>query len=69
MKYIMTEDGPIIFPITMVHSEMAQSICKPVTSAGFCDITCNRVYGRSISLELRPDIHDLQDIQFHAGIK
>lgn len=69
MKYIMTEEGPIIFPVIMKHSDVTRKINKPITSAGFCDVSCNKVFGYSKSLELSHKPDDLEYIQFHASLK
>lgn len=60
-KYIMTENGPIIFPRTMNHSDFAEY--NPV-SAGFVRIIVNdgeykfHCYGDSVTLQLRSKLED-----------
>ena len=68
-KYIITERGlPILFGKANTHSEFVDF--KPV-SAGFCTIKYNtesckfeaECFGESVSLKLKADPQDKQDIE------
>lgn len=59
-KYIVTEQGAIIFPESVTHSQAVNRNDIKVMSAGFCKVTfkCNALpvvecYGESASLGIR----------------
>ncbi len=60
MKYIITENGPVIFDVRYAHNEIAGRMHP--TSAGFVQFEVQRgeilakCYGKSISLNLKPDL-------------
>lgn len=57
MKYIITANGPVIFPQTLIHADVAKDLA-PVISAGFFlwkksgekKLIC---YGESVSLNIK----------------
>jgi hypothetical protein len=63
LKYVMGVYGPVIFPETYTHSDIAEGIRGEIKSAGFLFITYDRSgerfesypHGESISLSLRSD--------------
>lgn len=67
-KYVMTDRGVIIFPDTFLHSEFSKF--KPL-SAGLVIIDEDyvKVYGESISLNLKPNKGDEEIILSSLGIK
>ncbi len=73
VKYLIYDNGvvadtPIIFPVWITHSEMAQNVALPgkVVSAGFVEIygdhgqaKCS-TYGESVSMKLKPGENDAE---------
>jgi hypothetical protein len=70
LKYVMGPYGPVIFPETYVHSDIAKGISGPIKSAGFLYIDWNekeqrlesKPFGESTSLELKSDPDDNKKI-------
>jgi len=63
LKYVMTQNGPILFPGSFVHADFKEFA---PTSAGFVEIGRDGsvyTYGQSASLKLRPDSQDELRIQ------
>lgn len=63
LKYVMGVYGPVIFPETYTHSDIAKGVIGEIKSAGFLFIAYDeskdrfksRPHGESISLGLRSD--------------
>jgi hypothetical protein len=67
LKYVMGAYGPVIFPETYTHSDIAEGVKGEIKSAGFLYIDWDDIEGRldskphgeSISLGLKSDLeHD-----------
>ena len=70
LKYVLGVYGPVIFPETYVHSDIAKGIKCPIKSAGFLYIDWNekeerlesKPFGESTSLELKSQPDDKEKI-------
>jgi hypothetical protein len=56
-KYVITDNGPVVFSEMMQHADVARALGSEVYGAGFCYIDDNRYvcYGESISLKMKAD--------------
>lgn len=73
MKYIIFRheniEYPVIFPISMTHTDVAKYIPMKPVSAGFVDIASLVCFGRSESLNLSSREQDSKILDMHSKIK